>query len=228
MYRQWARHPDTMASLRDFLAPYATTFADLIVQATNTFGVRSSHRTDPIHQYLSKRIEELNPRVDVKVEYAVKTTLGMFDVDIVVFNKETGAILACILFKSLNSSISKNEKNYEHNKIGEAVKLGRGEAEKAKVVFMDMIPIRCPTYGAGDTIKGWEKHDVETVRARSKLVVDEINHYHTYVHDAYVLFNDYDYLPGKKIALKEVVDHSDMARFEEMIKSLAPVAETSP
>ena len=222
------QYPDNMASLRDFLAPYATAFSNLIVRSTNEYGVRSSHRTDPIHQHLSNRIKELNPRLDVSVEYAVKTTLGMFDVDIVVFDKETHSLLACILFKGLNSSISKNEKNYEHNKIGEAVKLGRGEAEKAKVVFMDVMPIRCPTYGASDTIKGWEKHDVETVRARSKLVVDEINHYHTYIHDAYILFNDYDYLPGKKIALNEDVDHSDIARFEEMIKSLAPVAETSP
>lgn len=218
---------DNMASLRDFLAPYAKAFTDIIIQATNQYGVRSSHRTDPIHRHLSNRIMELNPRLDVKVEYAVKTTLGPFDVDIVVFDKETRAILACILFKGLNSSISKNEKNYEHNKIGEAVKLGRGEAETAKVVFLDVMPIRCPTYGAGDAIKAWEKHDVDTVRARSKLVVDEINYYHTYIHDAYVLFNDYDYLPGKKIALKGVIDHSDMARFEEMIKSLAPVAETT-
>ena len=168
---------------------------------------------------------EVNSGVDVKVEYSVKTTLGRFDVDIVVFDKQSGSIVACILFKSLNSSIGKNEKNYEHNKIGEAVKLSRGEADNAKVIFLDVMPIRCPIYGSGDDIKGWETHDAEVVRERSKLVVDEVNHYHTYIHGAYVLFNDYDYLPGKKIALKEIIDHSDMALFEEMIKSLAPVAE---
>lgn len=205
------------------MSSYATTIANIIVNATNAFGVRSSRRTDPIHKSLGDRIVEINPRLDVKIEYTVKTTLGPFNVDIVIFNK--GALVGCVLFKALNSSIKKNEKNYEHNKIGEAVKLGGGEAENAKVVFIDVMPISCPTYGEGNMVKGLEKYEVEEVRARSKLVVDEINRYHKYVHDAYVLFNDYEFLTDKKMVLKEVVDHSDMERFEEMIKGLAPVAE---
>lgn len=214
-----------MASIINFLAARANMFTQVIIDATNKYGVRSSKRTDPIHKLLCDRIMELNPRLDAKVEYRVKTTLGPFDVDVVIFDKQTRALLACLLFKSLNSSISKNEKNYEHNKIGEAVKLGRGEAENAKVVFMDVMPICCPTYGAGDAVKGVERHNIDAVRARSKLVIDEINHYHKYIHDTYLLFNDYEYLPGKKISLKAIVDHSDMDRFDEMIKSLAPVEE---
>jgi len=204
---------------------YTASLTHAIVGATNNFGVRSSKRTKLIHDHLRTRIIEVNPGVDVKVEYSVKTAFGRFDVDIAVFDKHSNSIVACILFKSLNSSIGKNEKNYEHNKIGEAVKLSRGESDTAKVIFLDVMPIRCPIYGNGDDINGWETHDVEVVRERRKLVVDVVNHYHSYIHGAYVLFNDYDYLPGKKIALKEIIDHSDFALFEDMIKSLAPAAE---
>ena len=201
------------------------TLVALVVSSTNTHGVRSSKRTDPIHAFIAHWMTELNPRITTKVEYKVSTGLGAFDVDVVAFDKDTNKIVCCVLFKATNSSIAKNNKNYEHNKIGEAVKLSVGEAENAAVVFFDIVPILCPTYGKDNVITRMEKHAVDDVRAQTAKFIGVVNRYHTYVHHIFTGFVDYEYLADKKMELKTVVDCEDMNRFKEFVQGLAPPSE---
>ena len=97
---------------------FSTLLAKTVVDATNTYGVRSSKRTDAIHMFIKLYIESRNPNVTCVVEYSLKTGLGIFKVDVAVFHKTTHELLACLLFKGLTSSISKNDKNYAHHKLG--------------------------------------------------------------------------------------------------------------
>lgn len=202
---------------------FVRALAGCIVETTNLFGIRSSKRTDAIHSMLKTYIETRNPRVSCTVEYKLATLLGGFDVDIAVFEKDTPHLLACLLFKGLTSSIAKNSKNYEHNKIGEAVKAKSGMGS-ARLLFLDVVPIRCPTYGTDDAIKCWETHTPESIRARSELLKRVINEgrERPIIDDIYTICVDYAYQPNRKIELTSVIDDADMARMNAFIDSLAP------
>jgi hypothetical protein len=156
------------------------------------------------------------------VEHNLSTKLGGFDVDVAVFTRDTKALVACLLFKGLTSSISKNDKNYEHNKVGEAVKAKSGMGS-AKLVYLDVVPVRCPTYTGDKVIKGWETHAPADVRARSKLVAEVANEGRVapIIDDIYTVSVDYEYHPDQSIAVKDVVDATDLDRFEALIEGLA-------
>lgn len=208
---------------------FATQLLDCVVDATNAFGVRSSKRTDRIHQCIQQYIEARNPRVTCIVEHKLTTKLGSFDVDIAVKNRETGALVACLLFKGLTSSIAKNEKNYEHNKIGEAVKAKSGMGA-AKLVYLDVVPVRCPTYKTDGTVMRWETHEPETVRARASLLMEVANEGRAVpmIDDIYTVSVDYEFPTPKTIEMKRVVDATDLTRFDALIDGLAADASTSP
>jgi len=205
---------------------FATLLATTVVDATNKHGVRSSKRTDDIHACIKMYIESQNSRVTCIVEHNLVTKLGGFDVDVAVFDKETNKLVACLLFKGLTSSIKKNEKNYEHNKIGEAVKAKSGMGD-AKLVYLDVVPVRCPTYGSGEDIKCWESHTPDAVRLRSNTVLEVVNSISSVpiIDDIYTVSVDYGYGDGKIISFTRIVDDSDMERFDALIHSLAPAAK---
>lgn len=196
-----------------------------LVVSTNEHGIRSSKRTDSVHNMILSYIELKNSNVTGVVEYGLPTELGNFDVDIAIFDKTTRSLVACLLFKGLTSSIAKNSKNYEHNKIGEAVKAKSGMDSRAKLVYLDIVPIRCPTYKGDGTIKGWENHLPEKVREQSVRLQRVVNIGRTtpIIDDIYTVSVDYDYLPDRRIALRSVVNASDIARFDNLILGLAPV-----
>jgi hypothetical protein len=196
-----------------------------LVESTNRYGVRSSKRTDTVHGLILAYIEGKNPNVSGVVEYRLPTELGNFDVDIAVFDKVSQKLLVCVLFKGLTSSISKNSKNYEHNKIGEAVKAKSGMGVGTKLVYIDVVPVRCPTYKGNGTIKGWEKHLPEKVRQDAVRLQRVVNIGRTtpIIDDIYTVSVDYEYASDHSIALGSIVNDSDMTRFDQLIAGLAPV-----
>jgi hypothetical protein len=196
-----------------------------LVESTNEYGVRSSKRTDNVHAVILAYVESKNPGVFGVVEYRLPTKLGNFDVDIALFDKVTRKLVVCVLFKGLTSSISKNSKNYEHNKIGEAVKAKSGMGVGTKLVYIDVVPVRCPTYKGDWTIKGWEKHLPEKVRQDAVRLQVVVNDGRTtpIIDDIYTVSVDYDYLPDHSVAFRSIVDDSDMTRFDQLIAGLAPV-----
>lgn len=206
-------------------ATFVESLVGQLVDSTNEHGIRSSKRTDAVHATIVAYIEAKNPNLSGVVEYKLPTELGCFDVDVAVFDKTTRKLIACVLFKGLTSSIAKNSKNYEHNKIGEAVKAKSGMDVGARLVYLDVVPVRCPTYKGDGTIKSWEKHLPEKVRAGSVRLQRVVNMGRTtpIIDDIYTVSVDYEYLPDRRIALRSVVDDSDLIRFDELIVGLAPV-----
>ncbi len=201
---------------------FAHTLVQCVAEATNVHGPRSSKRTDRIHHCIRQYIESRNPRVECKVEYKLSTEMDVFKVDVAIFARNTNALVACLLFKGLTSSISKNDKNYEHNKIGEAVKAKSGMGS-AKLVYLDVVPVRCPTYRADKSVLRWETHAPADVRARSLTVAKVANKLAIapIIDDIYTVSVDYEYHPDQSIAVKEMVDATDLDRFEALIEGLA-------
>jgi hypothetical protein len=204
---------------------FSRTLAQCVVDSTNAHGVRSSRRTDLIHQCIRQYIETRNPHVRCEVEYKLATRLGGFDVDIAAFSRDSGKLVACVLFKGLTSSIAKNSKNYEHNKIGEAVKAKSGMGD-AKLVYIDVVPVRCPTYCGDRSIKAWETHAPADVRARAAVVTEVANagRIAPIIDDVYTMSVDYGYAADCSISLTSIVDASDIDRFDTFIGGLEPVA----
>ena len=200
---------------------------ECIVGATNKYGVRSPKRTDDIHSFIKTFIETQNSNLSCIIEKPLQTELGTFKVDLAIFDRRTGRLCACVLFKALASSIAKNCKNYEHNKIGEAVKAKSGMDSDTKLVYIDVIPIRCPTYKKGK-ISAWEKRNPENVRKNAVRLQTVTNSGRTrpIIDDIYTIFVDYEYDDVyKKIAIKSIVDSSDIARFVQLLAELVPVGE---
>lgn len=206
---------------------FARQLAIIVAESTNQFGVRSSRRTDSVHSFIKTYIETRNPRLRCVVEHALPTKLGSFDVDLALFAGDT--LVSCLLFKGLTSSISKNEKNYEHNKLGEAIKAKSGMSKTAKLVYLDVVPVRCPTYKSDGTIKCWETHTAETVRERNTRLCEVANEDRAVpiIDDIYTVSVDYTYGPDKQITVSSIVDESDVTRFDSLLEALAPVEDTS-
>ena len=201
---------------------FSANLVNIVVEATNAHGVRSSKRTDKIHEYIKNYIEEQNPSVRCVIEHPLSTELGEFSVDIAAFNRQTDELVMCVLFKALNSSIDKNKKNYEHNKIGEAVKAKTGMASSAKLVFIDVVPIKCPTFGKDDCVTNWENHSPDSVKARSNKLMDVANsgRLAPCIDDIYTISVEYAY-SGKLLGGQRIVDETDIERFDILIRSLA-------
>lgn len=202
---------------------FAMCLADIVAAATNEHGVRSSKRTDVIHNCISSYIVERNPGVRCVVEHSLSTKLGIFKVDIAVFAGDT--LVACLLFKGLTSSISKNEKNYEHNKLGEAMKAKTGMSKSAQLVYLDVVPVRCPTYKTDGSVGAWESHTPASVRERNITLreVANMDRIVPLIDDIYTVSVDYNYVSRDQIAVISVVDDSDLSRFDALIDGLVLV-----
>ena len=201
---------------------FAKSLADVVASSTNEHGVRSSKRTAIIHNCISSYMTHRNPDIRCVVEHSLSTMMGDFKVDIAVFIGDV--LVACLLFKGLTSSISKNEKNYEHNKLGEAMKAKTGMSKTAKLVYLDVVPIRCPTYKTDDSIGAWESHLPESVRERNDTLrkVANMDRVVPLIDDIYTVSVDYEYMSRSEIAVKTVVDDSDLIRFEAFLTGLVP------
>jgi hypothetical protein len=201
---------------------FSANLVNIVVEATNAHGVRSSKRTDKIHEYIKNYIEEQNPSVRCVIEHPLLTELGEFSVDIAAFDRQTDELVMCVLFKALNSSISKNAKNYEHNKIGEAVKGKTGMPTSAKLVFIDVVPTKCPTFGKDECVEAWENHSPDKVKARSSKLINVANsgRLTPCIDDIYTISVEYAY-SGKFLGGQRIVDETDIERFDTLIRSLA-------
>lgn len=200
---------------------------DCVVKTTNEYGIRSPKRTNDIHSFIKTFIETQNANLSCTIEYPLRTELGIFKVDLAVFDKRTDRLCMCVLFKALTSSIAKNCKNYEHNKIGEAVKAKSGMDTDAKLVYIDVIPVRCPTYKK-DKIGGWEKHNPVNVRENAIRLQRVTNNGRAYpiIDDIYTIFVDYEYdVVSHAITSRSIVDSSDMLRFVQLLLELVPAGE---
>ena len=201
---------------------FSARLMQIIVGATNTFGVRSSKRTNEIHTYIKNYIEQQNPLIRCVIEYNLRTELCCFCVDIVMFNRETDELIACLLFKSINSSLAKNRNNYHRSKLGEALDARSGMDYRAKLLFLDVVPVKCPTYGSGECIKRWEIHSPENIKNWSKRVMNVANkgRISPSIDDIYTISVEYDYIDRKTQEFKRIIEESDLERFDVLIKSL--------
>ena len=94
--------------------------------------------------------------------------------------------------------------------------------DSAKLLFLDVVPVKCPTYGSGECIKGWEIHSPETIKNRSKKVMDVANRGRVTpsIDDIYTISVEYDYIDRKTQEFKRIIDESDLGRFDKLIESL--------
>ena len=82
---------------------------------TSFQNVRSSKRTDDLHEVLLSEILSQNPQwrdLDWRFEYKLQRDAfgGTFDIDIAGFDVD-GNLKVCILAKAMNSNVNKNIKN---------------------------------------------------------------------------------------------------------------------
>ena len=94
---------------------------------TSVQNVRSSKRTDDLHDVLLNEILAKNPQwkqLDWQFEYKLPLDAfgGTFDIDIAGFDPN-GKLKVCILAKAMNSNVNKNIKNYANTTIGESARL---------------------------------------------------------------------------------------------------------
>ena len=139
---------------------------------TSFQNVRSSKRTDDLHDVLLNEILVKNPQwqgMDWKFEYKLPLDAfgGTFDIDIAGFDIE-GKLKVCILAKAMNSNVNKNIKNYANTTIGEAARLAYApNVELEKILFVSVLPRVAPRFKKDGTVGGFD--DVISAKNRTKI-----------------------------------------------------------
>ena len=139
---------------------------------TSFQNVRSSKRTDDLHDVLLNEILAKNPQwkqLDWKFEYKLPLDAfgGTFDIDIAGFNSD-GELKVCILAKAMNSNVNKNIKNYANTTIGEAARLAYApNVELEKILFVSVLPRVAPRFKKDGTVSGFD--DVISAKNRTKI-----------------------------------------------------------
>jgi len=139
---------------------------------TSFQNVRSSKRTDDLHDVLLNEILVKNPQwndLDWKFEYKLSNDAfgGTFDIDIAGFNID-GELKVCILAKAMNSNVNKNIKNYANTTIGEAARIAFApELNLEKVLFVSVLPRVAPRFKKDGTVGGYD--DVISAKNRTKI-----------------------------------------------------------
>ena len=139
---------------------------------TSFQNVRSSKRTDDLHDVLLSEILVKNPQwqgMEWRFEYKLPLDAfgGTFDIDIAGFDLD-GKLKVCILAKAMNSNVNKNIKNYANTTIGEAARLAyapNGELEK--ILFVSVLPRVAPRFKKDGTVGGFD--DVISAKNRTKI-----------------------------------------------------------
>lgn len=139
---------------------------------TSFQNVRSSKRTDDLHDVLLNEILVKNPQwndLDWKFEYKLSNDAfgGTFDIDIAGLNNE-GVLKVCVLAKAMNSNVNKNIKNYANTTIGEAARIAFApELNLEKVLFVSVLPRVAPRFKKDGTVGGYD--DVISAKNRTKI-----------------------------------------------------------
>ena len=146
---------------------------------TSFQNVRSSKRTDDLHEVLLSEILSQNPQwrdLDWRFEYKLQRDAfgGTFDIDIAGF-KNGGELKVCILAKAMNSNVNKNIKNYANTTIGEAARLAFApNINLEKILFVSVLPRVAPRFKKDGTVGGFD--DVISAKNRTKIdgVLEEL------------------------------------------------------
>ena len=145
---------------------------------TSFQNVRSSKRTDDLHEVLLREVLIQNPQwsctgglkgLDWKFEYKLPVDAfgGTFDIDIAGFDVD-GNLKVCILAKAMNSNVNKNIKNYANTTIGEAARLAFApDIELEKILFVSVLPRVAPRFKKDGTVGGFD--DVISAKNRTKI-----------------------------------------------------------
>ena len=139
---------------------------------TSFQNVRSSKRTDDLHDVLLNEILVKNPQwqgMEWRFEYKLPLDAfgGTFDIDIAGFDLD-GKLKVCILAKAMNSNVNKNIKNYANTTIGEAARLAYApNVELEKILFVSVLPRVAPRFKKDGTVGGFD--DVISAKNRTKI-----------------------------------------------------------
>ena len=145
---------------------------------TSFQNVRSSKRTDDLHEVLLREVLIQNPQwsctgglkgLDWKFEYKLPVDAfgGTFDIDIAGFDVD-GNLKVCILAKAMNSNVNKNIKNYANTTIGEAARLAFApDIELEKIMFVSVLPRVAPRFKKDGRVEGFD--DVISAKNRTKI-----------------------------------------------------------
>ena len=139
---------------------------------TSFQNVRSSKRTDDLHDVLLSEILVKNPQwqgMEWRFEYKLPLDAfgGTFDIDIAGFDLD-GNLKVCILAKAMNSNVNKNIKNYANTTIGEAARLAYApNVELEKILFVSVLPRVAPRFKKDGTVGGFD--DVISAKNRTKI-----------------------------------------------------------
>ena len=139
---------------------------------TSFQNVRSSKRTDDLHDVLLSEILVKNPQwqgMEWRFEYKLPLDAfgGTFDIDIAGFDLD-GKLKVCILAKAMNSNVNKNIKNYANTTIGEAARLAYApNIELEKILFVSVLPRVAPRFKKDGTVSGFD--DVISAKNRTKI-----------------------------------------------------------
>ena len=139
---------------------------------TSFQNVRSSKRTDDLHDVLLSEILAKNPQwrgMNWRFEYKLPLDAfgGTFDIDIAGFDLD-GNLKVCILAKAMNSNVNKNIKNYANTTIGEAARLAYApNVELEKILFVSVLPRVAPRFKKDGTVGGFD--DVISAKNRTKI-----------------------------------------------------------
>ena len=147
--------------------------------ATNPDYMRSSKRTDDLHDVLLSEILEKNPQwrdLDWRFEYKLRQDGfgGTFDIDIAGFEGADmfnhGSLKVAILAKAINSNVNKNIKNYANTTIGEAARLCYAphiQDSLEKVLFISVLPREAPRFNNQGDVTGLD--DVCDAKLRTNV-----------------------------------------------------------
>jgi hypothetical protein len=209
---------------------FSKLLVDTIIESTNKYSIRSSRRTDQIHNMIAKHIECKYPdKVYYKCEYPLKIKTGTHKVDIVIFDKNNHTILFCISFKAPLNNINQNIANYENTKFGEFIKMRTAIPKNAGIIFIDVIPIECPYFKKDDTISRMEKiipinHKKRTINQLEILRYDD-NEQQAHI---FSLFVKYEYINKKQIKFSSIENDEDIQRLFEIINSMVNLSMNQP
>jgi len=153
------------------------TFLETSLQklATDPDYMRSSKRTDDLHEVLLSEILSKNPQwrdLDWRFEYKIPLDAfgGTFKIDIAGFDVDSNLVV-CILDKAMNSNVNKNIKNYANTTIGEAARLAFIPNNKLeKILFVSILPRVAPRFKRDGRIEGFD----DVVGAKNRTRIDEV------------------------------------------------------
>ena len=140
---------------------------------TSFQNVRSSRRTDDLHQALLEELTQTCPEFDKfmwKFEYKLQEDAfgGTFDIDLAGFDVSSGELKVAVLAKAINSNVNKNIKNYANTTIGEAARLVYApNVELDKVLFVSILPRVAPRFDKLRQIVGYD--DVVSAKERTNI-----------------------------------------------------------